>query len=453
MYKQLFLFLAGVCIFFNIQAQNQSSFNLKQCIEYGIENSYLNKSDEIEAGERYAEYKAAKSKILPRIDFYTDYSNYFSDLPTYIFPPEEGSVISGGTNDGPYPVELGLPHNLNAGINIDQVIFDRNFILTDDFNRNLEKLDVLKSQLSRETIIYDITLNYYKLASLYAKKDLISYNLERLSKIEELVNVQIENGFARQFDKGKIDINRTKLLSGADQLDAGISQLKGYLKFLMGMPVETEIDIIIEGLEVRPGEINDEYPENISNTEEELLDTRIDLYELEKDKVKSDYFMKLNAFARFRVQAQREAFNFFQGNQDWFLINLFGVRLDIPIYRGGIKKKQMEASSLKSEKVKLDKVRLQESLKMQFENSRNELINSLKKIEYNTKNVETSKYMFEQTSAMYEEGLTLLSDLLESEATYREAENNLITATYDYKIAELNYLKSTGNLLTYAQDL
>ena len=113
----------------------------------------------------------------------------------------------------------------------------------------------------------------------------------------------------------------------------------------------------------------------------------------------------------------------------------------------------MEASSLKSEKVKLDKVRLQESLKMQFENSRNELINSLKKIEYNTKNVETSKYMFEQTSAMYEEGLTLLSDLLESEATYREAENNLITATYDYKIAELNYLKSTGNLLTYAQDL
>ena len=453
MYKHLFLFLAGVFCFVSLQAQDTLSFDLKRCIAYALENSYLNKSDKIEADERYAEYRSAKSKILPRVDFYADYSNYFNDLPTYIFPSEQGSILSGGTSDGPYPVELGQPHNLNAGFNIDQVIFDRNFILTDDFNRNLEKLDALKSQLSRETIIYDITLNYYKLASLYAKKELINYNLERLLKIEELVNVQIENGFARQFDRGKIEINRTKLLSGSDQLDAGVMQLKGYLKFLMGMPVETDINVIIKDLEVKPGEIGDEYPENISITEEELLDTRIDLYELEEDKVKSDYFMKLNAFARFRVQAQREAFNFFQGNQDWFLINLFGVRLDIPIYRGGIKKRQMEASSLKSAKVRLDKIRLQESLKMQFENSRIELVNSLKNIDYNKKNVETSKYMYEQTSAMFEEGLAMLSELLEIESTYREAENNLITATYGYKIAELNYLKSTGNLLTYAQDL
>ena len=453
MYKHLFLFLAGINIFFIVRAQDTSSFDLKKCIDYALENSYLNKSDKIEADERYAEYRQAKSKILPRIDFYTDYTNYFNDLPTYIFPTAEGSILSGGTSSGPYPVELGQPHNLNAGFNIDQVIFDRNFMLTDDFNENLKKLDGLKSQLSKETIIYDITDNYYKLASLFAKKELINYNLERLSKIEQLVNVQIENGFARNFDKGKIEINRTKLLSGSNDLEAGIQQMKSYLKFLMGMPVETDIDFIIKDLEVNPGEISEEYPDNISSTEEELLNTTIDLYELEEDKVRSDYFLKLNAFARFRVQAQREAFNFFKGNQDWFLINLFGIRLDIPIYRGGIKKKQMEASSLKAAKVELDKVRLQESLKMQFDNSRIALLNSLKNIEYNKKNVETSRNMYEQTSAMFEEGLTMLSDLLEVESTYREAENNLVTAIYEYKIAELNYLKSTGNLLTYSREL
>ena len=42
---------------------------------------------------------------------------------------------------------------------------------------------------------------------------------------------------------------------------------------------------------------------------------------------------------------------------------------------------------------------------MQFENSRNELINSLKLIEYSQRNVETSKSMYAQTSALYEEGL------------------------------------------------
>ena len=453
MNKRIFLFLVGICCFFNIQAQDTSTYDLKRCISFALQNSYLNKSDKIEAKERYAEYRTAKSKILPQVDFYLDYYKYFNDLPTYIFPTDEGYILSGGTSNGPYPVGLGLPHNLNAGMDINQVIFDRNFILTEDLEKNLDKLDQLQSQLSRETIIYDITLNYYKLASLNAKKELLLYNLDRLSRIENLVDIQIENGFARSFDKGKVEINRTKLLSGIDQLDAGTEQLEAYLKFLMGMPIETDIEIVVEPLEVNPGMINENYPDSLSNTQEELLDTKIDLLELQKDKIKGDYFLTLNAFAKFRLQAQREAFNFFEGNQDWFLINLFGVRLDIPIYRGGEKKKKMETSTLKTEQVRLDKIKLQESLKMQFENSRIELINSLKHIEYSQRNVNTSKEMYEQTTALYEEGLAMLSDLLEVESTYREAENNLITSRYGYKIAELNYLKSTGNLLTYSQDL
>ena len=453
MSKRIFLFLAGIFCIFNLQAQDTTGYDLKRCISFGLENSYLNKSDKIEAEERYAQYRTAKSKILPQVDFYLDYYKYFNDLPTYIFPSDEGSILSGGTSDGPYPVGLGLPHNLNAGMDINQVIFDRNFVLTEDLERNLAKLDQLKSQLSRETIIYDITLNYYKLASLNAKKELLLYNLERLSRIEKLVDIQIENGYARSFDKGKVEINRTKLLSGIDQMDAGIEQLVSYLKFLMGIPVETDIEIVIESLEVKPGMISENYPDSLSNTKQELIDTKIDLFELEKDKIKGDYFLTLNAFAKFRLQAQREAFNFFEGNQEWFLINLFGVRLDIPIYHGGEKKKKMETSALKTDKARLDKIKLQEGLKMQFENSRNELINSLKLIEYSQRNVETSKSMYAQTSALYEEGLAMLSDLLEVESTYREAENNLITATYGYKIAELNYLKSTGNLLTYTQDL
>ena len=192
MNKRIFLFLVAICCFFNIQAQDTSWYDLKRCISYALENSYLNKSNLIDAEERYSEYRTAKSKILPSIDFYMDYYKYFNDLPTYIFPSEEGNILSGGTSEGPYPVGLGLPHNLNAGLDINQVIFDRNFILTQDLEKNMEKLDQLQDQFSRETIIYDVTLNYYKLASLNTKKELMLYNLERLSRIEELVDVQIE---------------------------------------------------------------------------------------------------------------------------------------------------------------------------------------------------------------------------------------------------------------------
>ena len=118
MNKRILLFFIGICCLYNLQAQDTSKYDLKRCITYALENSYLNQSTELEAAELFSEYKAKKSKILPQIDFYLGYHNYFNDLPTYIFPSSEGSILSGGSSTGPYPVELGLPHNLNTGIDI-----------------------------------------------------------------------------------------------------------------------------------------------------------------------------------------------------------------------------------------------------------------------------------------------------------------------------------------------
>ena len=73
MKKHFFLFLSAICCFFNAQAQDTSGYDLKRCISYALENSYLNKSNAIDAEERYSEYRTAKSKILPSIDFYMDY--------------------------------------------------------------------------------------------------------------------------------------------------------------------------------------------------------------------------------------------------------------------------------------------------------------------------------------------------------------------------------------------
>jgi outer membrane protein len=428
--------------------QDPITFNLKNCIEYALENSYLQKSQVLEIRQRQATLNQKKAGFLPQIDSYADYMNYFSDLPTYIFPEQEGSILSGGTNSGFYPVELGLPHNLNIGIKINQVIYDQNFFLAEKFKTNLTAINQLNSRVTNEEIVFNVSQTFYQAASLKSQMGLIDFNFKRLERIEKMLDSQIKNGFARESEKNKILINRSKLITQQNQAELGLNQMLDYLKFQLGMPVEQELNISTEDIFTDEPAMPDttRISENIKL---QLLESRMEVSQLEEKQVKNDYYPKLNAFAQFRFQAQRDAFNFFSGNESWYLINFFGVRLDIPIVHGGEKRKNLELMEIQSSQLELDKLRLEENLKMEYTHAKNELMNSILEVRLKEGNVQVARKSFEESSALFEEGLVMLNEFLDTEAVYREMESELMTARYKRKIAELKYLKTTGNLLNY----
>jgi outer membrane protein len=432
-----------------LMGQDSRTFNLKNCIDYALENSYLKKSQILETRQREASLNQKKAGFLPHIDAYAGYTNYFSDLPTYIFPEKEGNILSGGTSSGYYPVELGLPQNLNIGIKINQVIYDQNFFLNDKFKTHLSAVDELNSQLTREEIVFNVSQTFYQAASLKSQMGLIDFNFDRLNRIEKMLDSQIENGFARKSEKNKILINRSKLIAQQNQAELGLEQMLDYLKFQMGMPVEQQMDISTEDIFLDESSMPDTTKQE--NIRLQLLESRMEVSQLEEQRVKNDYYPKLNAFAQFRFQAQRDAFNFFSGNESWYLINFLGVRLDIPIIHGGEKRKNLELMEIQSSQMELDKLRLEENLKMEYTHAKNELINSIQEVRMGEENVQIVKKSYDETSALFEEGLVMLNELLDNEAVYREMQTEAIKARYKRKIAELKYLKTTGNLLNYIE--
>jgi len=67
-------------------------------------------------------------------------------------------------------------------------------------------------------------------------------------------------------------------------------------------------------------------------------------------------------------------------------------------------------------------------------------------IESNRKNVDLAKSVLEDTNNNYKNGLATLTDLLDAENAYADAQNNLNTSLLDYKIAEVQLIKANGNL-------
>ncbi len=446
--------LAG-CLAFSVMvspsfSQGGEGYGLEDCISYGLEHSYLKQAGRLVEKELEADLRVKTSAYYPQVDAYTDYINYFNDLPTYIFPPEQGSILSNGSETGYFPLELGLPHNANLGLKIEQVIYDHNFFLADKYKAQVAEVNQLKEKAAEEEIVFNISQVWYQLLAIRAKHELIEYNLTRLDRIEKMLDVQISHGFAREIEKGKIEMSRSRLNQSKDMAGSGYGKLLYYLKFLMGMPVETPLALKTDSLIMDNALISAPLSAG-ENIQVELMDQQVAFNQLEEDRIRNDYMPSVNAFANFRLQAQREAFNFFNQGQDWFLINFFGVRLDIPLTHGGRKRRQIEASKIRASAMELQKKQLEESLRMDYVNTRNELLNQWKTIEMEEENVCISGDLYRQTTALYEEGLAMLRELLETEAAYREAGINLITARYQYKIAELKYLKATGNLLSYTE--
>jgi outer membrane protein TolC len=83
---------------------------------------------------------------------------------------------------------------------------------------------------------------------------------------------------------------------------------------------------------------------------------------------------------------------------------------------------------------------------MAAENSKVQIKNSLLTIESNRKNVDLAKSVLEDTNNHYKNGLATLTDLLDAENAYADAQNNLNTSLLDYKIAEVQLIKANGKL-------
>jgi outer membrane protein TolC len=60
--------------------------------------------------------------------------------------------------------------------------------------------------------------------------------------------------------------------------------------------------------------------------------------------------------------------------------------------------------------------------------------------------VDLAKSVLEDTNNNYKNGLATLTDLLDAENAYADAQNNLNTSLLDYKIAEVQLIKANGKL-------
>jgi outer membrane protein TolC len=102
----------------------------------------------------------------------------------------------------------------------------------------------------------------------------------------------------------------------------------------------------------------------------------------------------------------------------------------------------------------MDNLKISETnLTLQFQNAQTKLLSSYSNAQTNKENLSLAQDVFTTTSLQYQKGTASLTELLNADYSYKEAQNNYITSVINYYIANIELERAKGNLKTFITTL
>ncbi len=439
-------FLLGIGIWSSAAGQDSSfTFNLTEALQYALTNSIEIQKSILDQKQADYKVKEVRSQALPQLSGSGELQ-YFPNIPTQLLP---GEII--GQPGQQIPVKFGTDYNLQGGFDASQVLFNQSvFTGLKAANSSEELYSLLKIQ-SDEDVIYQVSSTFYQILEIQAQITALDSNVTEIGKLANLMKVQYENQLVTKTDYSRLMVNKTNMETNLQSLRTTEEQQKNVLKVLMGMDVAKQLKIQpVEDLqETSLRSLQYEYNTPIQM---QLLQKETELNILNKKAIQGEFYPTLSVFGQQTWQAQRNEFNFFQNNQAWFQQTVIGLKLRVPIFDGFYKHSRVQQSQIDIQKLELDQTNTKRQLDVSYENAREELVNTIKSVEAQRDNQQLAQEVYNQTQDLYREQVGSLTDLLDAENALRQAQINYRRELLKYRVAELNVLRSLGQLKQLIQN-
>ncbi|MDB5263021.1 MAG: rane protein [Adhaeribacter sp.] len=419
-----------------------AKLSLQEAVKFALDNNENIKKAALD--EKSAEFKIKETKGsgLPQLTG-NGQLNTFPALATQLLPGElagqPGTLI---------PVQFGTKYNVSGGLDLQQLIFRKSFFVGLEAANTTRELYALRRQLSEEEIIYNVGSAYLQMLQTKEQFNTIDANFKRLEQLEKILNLQYRNDVATKVQVNRVTVNKTNLENQRQTLTAAFDQQKNALKFFMGLPMDQDIQITdsVTVLDAAVPVQDDASSILADRIDFKLLTTQKMLYKLNVKNIQANYYPSLSGFGQFSSNAQRNEFNFFDSQQPWFKAVTLGVRLNVPIFDGFQRRNQIKQAQIEVDKVEQDIKLLTRNTQMALLNANTQMQTSLSSIRAQERNVALAQEVYRNTNELYKEGLSPLTDLLDTEVSLREAQTNLNNERLKFQLAQLTYLQAKGNL-------
>ncbi|MEB3017085.1 TolC family protein [Capnocytophaga ochracea] len=439
---------ALLCLSFMSFAQ-QKELTLKDAIRYALENKADAEKARLEVTKSEYKIQEVRANALPSISasggmvYNPKLQATYIDASTFAFPGMPAS-------NEPIKMEMGQKWSANAEAKLTQVLFNQTVFMGLKAARTTREFYMLNQQLTENEIIEKVAQAYYQVYQTRQTLENIESNLALTEKTANVVKGLNQSGLSKKIDVDRTTVAVNNLKSARQQALNGVQLSENALKYMIGMPMSEVITLPKEGFEAN---YDLAFEKGNSNT-------RIELQVLEKQKQLLDLNTKVQRAALYPSLALQATYGYLSMGPKTPIIygkkdKVYGadysaitLGVNIPIFSGfgtraKIRQAQIESQALEAT---LKDTRL--AMDLAYENAHSQLTNNLLTIDSQKENVKLAEEVLLNTQNNYQQGLASLTDLLEAERSLSDAKNNYTNALLDYKLAEIQLLKSQGKLET-----
>jgi outer membrane protein TolC len=423
--------------------QQGSAFTLPQAIEYAVKNSPNYQNAELD--QKSAEYRRREVSGLglPQISGSVDIKDYI-ELPTSLLP---GQFF--GAPAGTYiPVKFGTKYNATAGLNASQLLFSSDYIFGLKASKEFINLSRISVTRTKSELASQVSKAYYNVIVNRDRIKLLDANIVRLKKLYEDTKAINQQGFAEQIDAERLEVAYNNLMTEKDKTVKLIGLSETLLKFQMGYKLSEPITLS-DSLNIEIGNFQElsAKADFSARPDYQLMQSQQKLLDVDAKRLKWGYLPTLAAYGAYQYNAQRQEFDLFDTDQNWYKIALIGVTLNLNIFDGLQRYNKIQQAKVASLKNK----NMLRNIEMAAE-----LETTVASISYNNayssalvqkKNMELAQHVYDVAQKKYQGGVGSNLEIVTAETSLKEAQTNYYNAIYDMLVAKVDYMKATGTLV------
>ena len=445
--KSGLLLVAALIGFTAAQAQQPVTLNLKDALTYALQANQNARKARLDVENSQYKIDEVRAQTLPQVNGNVALTHnpllQKSALPNIFGPnpnPDETILVA-----------FGQKWNSNAGVSLSQNLFNKSVFTGLSAAKATNEFYRLNANLTEEQVIEQVATNYYQVLVQRQQLGVLDSMLKNTRKVQQVLKGQFDNGLAKKIDLDRVAVNISNLNSQRQQLLNGVSLLENQLKFYMGMPIQTPIvipDADIKSIQPQAVPLTDTVPVE-GRTEYRLLKSQEDLLRYQKEAYKAEYYPSLSLSSNYSYQGTGNSMPLFKGQSkgvNWFDAASVSVNLRIPIFNGGATKARVKQADISIKKLNEDIENTTLALNLAHENARTQINNSVITLNAQRENVQLAQEVYFNTQNNYNNGLASLTDLLAAENSLTEAQNNYSSALLNYRVAEIQLIKSQGHL-------
>jgi len=435
--KKILLLVMGLFLV-TAPGNAQTGASLTDFLVYGLANNPEVQKAGLATEQSEWKVKEVYSALYPQIKGNVSIMDNLK-LQTSILP---GEII--GAPGTLVPVQFGTQYNATAGIDASQILFDPGVLSGVRMANQSIDITALNKDLTEEQLLFNIAQAYYAAQITATQKAILENNLKSMDTLALISKVKFEADFILKTDYDRVLINQANLRTEIQNLNLNYEKQLGLLKYYSGMPMDSAITVASALTELEMIEAPELNSANTLNMR--MLQMQNDFYYLNIKQVQSGYIPNVSLSFRYAYMAMQDDLNIFGSDAQWYPMSYLTLNVNIPIFDGFAKSRKVQQIEIDMDKNLLDQEYTKSAQEMQYQNALNNLKISTTSLEVYKQNIELAEAVYQTTKLQFQNEISSLTDLLNVETSRNQAQSNYMAALIQIKIAQLELLKSTGNI-------